>query len=437
VTLKRGAREEMNFLKIQFARRKASYAVAAALVGVAASGVVWMDTRGVAAQEGEGEEGGPRQISQTSSPVAGTSYVSPLVELYGDVYIGEDSFVAGNTVLRAAPDLRLEIGNETNSQDNVIARALESDSTIGDETSLAHHALIRDSKIGDFAFVGFQAEVVNSTVSNGALISAGSYVEDVTIPEDALLAPGTVVTDQATADALPTVETAEEDFKRAVLDVNAEFAEGYVELYEEEGYDAVVGVGPNPATEFNPESVEPQIGADSEIGEFARIVGNVQLGAGSEVNDRAAIRADEGSPIIIGAGANIEERVTFHALEETSITIGDALDTGDDAVFHGPLEVGDNLTAGDNSVVFRVSVGDDVTVGEDVIIQGPASESGEPNELTLVIPDGTVIPDDAVITDEASLQEAIAGTVTMPETGGVKMETVEEAHDHYSNLQNN
>ncbi len=77
----------------------------------------------------------------------GTSYVSPRVELHGDVFIGERSFVAGNTVLRAASDRRLEIGSETNSQDSVLARALEGDSTIGDETSLAHHALIRDSEI--------------------------------------------------------------------------------------------------------------------------------------------------------------------------------------------------------------------------------------------------------------------------------------------------
>ncbi len=389
---------------------------------------------GGAAQEGTAEGGsnkGGRQISETSSPVVGTSYVSPLVELYGDVFIGERSFVAGNTVLRAALERRLEIGDETNAQDNVIARALEGDSEIGDRTSLAHHALIRDSEVGDFAFVGFQAEVIDATVGDGALISAGSHVEGVTIPEDALLAPGTVVTDQATADELPTVETAEEDFKRAVLEVNAEFAEGYVELYEEEGYEAVVAVGPNPETEFNPESVEPQIGADSEIGEFARIVGDVRLGPDSEVSDRAAIRADEGAPIVIGENAEIDERVTFHALEETSITVGDNLVAGDDAVLHGPLEVGDNLTVDDDSVVFRVVVGDNVTVGEDVVIQGPASETEDPNDLTLSIPDGAVIPDGALITDGATLEEALSETPQeMPETGGVSPESLEGGHDH-------
>ena len=129
--------------------------VAAAAVSIASCGVsaAQEDTSGEAtASEGGSSEGrGGHRISDTSSPVVGTSYVSPLVELYGDVFIGERSFVAGNTVLRAAPDRRLEIGDETNSQDSVIARALEDDSTIGDETSLAHHALIRDSEIGDFA----------------------------------------------------------------------------------------------------------------------------------------------------------------------------------------------------------------------------------------------------------------------------------------------
>ena len=400
-------------------------AVTAVLVAGCGVGAAQEDTSG-----GSSEDQGTNRISETSSPVIGTSYVSPLVELYGDVFIGERSFVAGNTVLRAAPERVLEIGSETNSQDNVIARALESDSTIGDRTSLAHHALIRDSEVGDFAFVGFQAEVINATVEDGALISAGSYVEDVTIPKDALLAPGTVVTDQATADALPTIETAEEDFKRAVLEVNAEFAEGYVELYEEEGYEEVVAVGPNPVTGFNPESIDPQIGEDSEIGEFARIVGDVRLGAGSEVADRAAIRADEGSPIIIGENAEIDERVTFHALEGTSITVGDNLAAGDDAVLHGPLEVGDNLTVDDDAVVFRVVVGSDVTVGEDVIIQGPASETEDPENLTLAIPDGAVIPEGAVITDEASLQEALSETPQeMPDTGGVELETVEGTDD--------
>ena len=123
--------------------------------------------------------------------------------------------------------------------------------------------------------------------------------------------------------------------------------------------------------------------------------------------------------------------MTFHALEETSITAGDNLVADDDSVLHGPLEVGNNLTVADDSVVFRIDVGDNVTVGEGVIIQGPASETEDPENLTLAIPDGAMIPDGAVVTDEASLKEALSETPQeMPETGGVALESLQGGHDH-------
>lgn len=374
---------------------------------------------GAAAQEGNEERKKNGEASKEGSPgggpllthveagepiIEGSTYVSPLAEVFGDVYIGERSFVAGNTVLRAHPDERLTIGSETNAQDNVVLRSFNTSTYIADKTSLAHHAVIRDSEIGDFAFVGFLAEVIDSEVGEGALISAHALVEGVKIPEDALISPGQEITTQKQADDLPTAGEAEEEFKREVLDVNAEFAEGYVKLYKDVGYDGVIGIGPNPVTEFNEERVEPDIGDNSDIGEFARIVGDVRIGSGAYIGQRAAIRADEGAPIIIGKNAEIEDRVTFHALKGTSIEVGNGLDAGNDAVLHGPLKVGDNLTTDDNAVVFRADLGDDVTVGKDAIIQGPASE-GDPNDLELKIPDGTNIPEGAVVTSEEDLQE--------------------------------
>ena len=130
---------------------------------------------------GGAEDGGQLTIIRPGESVYGTSFVNPLVELYGNVYLGQRSFVAGNTVLRAAPERTLKIGNETNAQDNVIARSLDESSSIGEETTLAHHAIIRDSTIGAFAFVGFDAKIINSAVENGALISAGTLLENVRI----------------------------------------------------------------------------------------------------------------------------------------------------------------------------------------------------------------------------------------------------------------
>ena len=352
-----------------------------------------------------GGESGQLTPVRPGNPVVGTSYVAPLTEIFGEVLIGERSFVASNTILRASPEQRVEIGSETNAQDNVLVRALEDGSTIGNQTSLAHHAIIRDSEVGDFAFVGFNSEIINSTLENGAFVLHGATVENVTIPENRLVGAGEQITTQAQADALPEAEPATEEFRQGVLDVNAEFAEGYVELYETEGYEAVVGpTGPNPETQFN-EQAEPQVAEPFEIQEFVRIVGDVRMGPNSQVGQRTAIRADEGSPIVIGANADLDDRVTFHALEETDIQIGDDLTAADDVVFHGPLQMGNGVTAEDRSVVFRAIVEDGVQIGEEAVIAGPAIEEGE--ELSFTIPAGTVIPDGAVITDEASLQEVL------------------------------
>jgi carbon dioxide concentrating mechanism protein CcmM len=198
---------------------------------------------------------------------------------------------------------------------------------------------------------------------------------------------------------LPTAEEATEEFRREVLEVNEEFAESYIELYEAEGEETLTGAGSNPQTSFN-SSEEPELPDSVTVGRFVRIVGDVRVGEDSYVGERSAIRADEGSPIVIGENADIEDRVTFHALKGTELRVGDRLTTGDDAVLHGPLEVGDNLRVGDRGVVFRVRVGDDVTVGEGAIVAGPAGENGG---LELEIPDGTNVPDGAVITNQEEM----------------------------------
>ena len=81
------------------------------------------------------------------------------------------------------------------------------------------------------------------------------------------------------------------------------------------------------------------------------------------MKQRSAIRADDGTPIIIGEGAGIDDRVMFHALAGTNVRIGDNLTLGDDAVLHGPLQMEDNVTVVDDAVVFRMVVGNNVDIG--------------------------------------------------------------------------
>jgi carbonic anhydrase/acetyltransferase-like protein (isoleucine patch superfamily) len=118
------------------------------------------------------------------------------------------------------------------------------------------------------------------------------------------------------------------------------------------------------------------------------------------VGRRTAIRADEGTPIVIGPGSSIDDRVTFHATKGTDVRIGEFLVVDDDAVLHGPLEAGNRVFVGEHAVVFRASLGDDVRIGEGAIIVGPEGSA----DKIMEIPDDTLIPAGAVITTEKDVQ---------------------------------
>lgn len=343
---------------------------------------------------------GQASIGNQQPIVINDSFISPLIELYGNVSVGEGVFVASNTVLRADPQTRICLGDATNIQDNVSFLALRNApapssacgqraSSTQDQVSIAHQAVIKNSKIGRFTFVGFRARLENVILDEGAFVLHGATLRNVHIGKDRLVPIGATITTQAQADALPFKTDANADFQRDVLEVNHEFAEGYAELYHDHGFDAVTGVSVAPTTTFNPQPVAPTLGANVQVATFPRIIGDVRIGANSTVGQRTSIRADEGSPIIIGQNAEIEDRVTFHALKGTSITIGQSLDTDDNIVFHGPLKVGDNLTIGDDAVLFRSTVGNNVTIGEGAVV------------ADVTLHDGAVVPAGAIITTQA------------------------------------
>jgi carbon dioxide concentrating mechanism protein CcmM len=265
----------------------------------------------------------------------------------------------------------------------------------GARTSLAHQAEVINSRIGDFTFIGFRARIHDAVIADGAFVLHGATVEGVRIGEDRIVAVGQVVRTQAQANALPRKTEGHAEFQREVLEVNAEFAEEYPELYERGGERAVTGIGRSPRTSFNP-GRRPTIGANLQREPFARVVGDVRLGNNVTLGRRTSIRADEGAPISVGDNAQIEDRVTFHALKGTSIRIGTGLETDDNVVFHGPLTVGNDLTIADDAVLFRATVGNNVTVGENALIVGPA-------DAPLVLKDGLTVPANAILTTQAQV----------------------------------
>lgn len=343
-----------------------------------------------------------QSLTSLMSPVrvaVNSSFISPLVELFGDVSIGKKSFVAGNTTIRADSGTRICIGNETNLQDNIrfislrnlpapAAQCGAKSTSTQNRVSIAHQAVIKNSKIGSFTFIGFRTRITNSTIEDGAFVLHGATITGVRIPKDRLVPIGAVITTQAQADALLKKEEANSEFQNEVLEVNEEFAEHYAELYNKDGYNAVTDVSPAPKTSWNPNPVAPTLGKNVRLEEFVRIVGDVRLGDNSVVGERTSIRADEGSPIVIGNNAEIEDRVTFHALKGTNIKIGNNLDTDDNIVFHGPLEVGNNLTIADDAVLFRSKVGNRVSIGTGAVVVG------------VTLSDGAQVPDNALITTQ-------------------------------------
>ena len=375
-----------------------------ALTGVAIAATVTAAGAALA----EGQSSSPRlvEVGKAVRVAVNDSFISPLDERFGDVRLGRGVFVAGNSILRADPGRRVCINDRTNAQDNVLllslnrrpavrGRCARRATEIGRRTSIAHQAEIVNSRIGDFTFIGFRSRITNSIVEDGAFVLHAVTISGVRIPRDRLVPIGATITRQSQADALPRKQDPQTEFQEEVLEVNKEFAEGYQELYREGGYNAVIGVGRSPRTEFN-RGRRPTIGRGLRREPFARIVGDVRLGRRVEVGRRTSIRADEGAPIVVGDDAEIEDRVTFHALSGTNLRIGDRLDTDDNVVFHGPLRVGDDLTIADDAILFRADVGDRVTIGDSAVIVGAADDPIE-------IPDGTTVPDDAVITSQAQL----------------------------------
>jgi len=330
-----------------------------------------------------------RELLVELEPMINGSFINPLVEAFGTVEIGARSYIAGNTLLYAADGRLVSLGDENNVQDNVYILARETDVRFDDMVSVAHHAIIENSTVGDFTFFGFRSRTRNAVIEEGAMVMHGTIVEGVTIRRDTITPIGVTITDQAEADALPTLEEANVEFKHEVQSVNLEFVEGYSRLYMEQGRSPLEGVGPNPITSWNPSYIEPQIGEGTTLAELVRIVGDVRLGAESSVGQRTAIRADEGTPITIGRRARIQSRVTFHALKDSRVDIGGNAAIGDGNVVHGPVTIGDNFTSEDDVIVFRATVENNVTMRVGAIVAGE-----------VVIREGTIVPERAVITTQ-------------------------------------
>tara|TARA_Y100001954_G_C15677378_1_gene535925 strand:- start:233 stop:736 length:504 start_codon:yes stop_codon:yes gene_type:complete len=113
-----------------------------------------------------------------------TCYISPSVDVIGDVSIGKDSSIWFGSVLRA--DMHyIKIGSRTNIQDNSTIHVTTDlyPTIIGDEVTIGHNVIVHGCQIEDRCLIG-----MGSTIMDGAVIGSGSL-----IGAGALISPGTKV----------------------------------------------------------------------------------------------------------------------------------------------------------------------------------------------------------------------------------------------------
>lgn len=97
---------------------------------------------------------------------------------------------------------------------------------------------------------------------------------------------------------------------------------------------------PSPRT-----GIEPKIHETVFIAPTAVIIGNVEIGEGTNIWFGAVLRGDFGK-IVVGENTSIQENVAIHCTPGQSAKIGSHCIIAHGAVIHGPCEIGDGCLVG-------------------------------------------------------------------------------------------
>jgi carbonic anhydrase/acetyltransferase-like protein (isoleucine patch superfamily) len=105
--------------------------------------------------------------------------VAPGAHIFGDVTIGAEVFVLFGAVIRAELD-RIEIGSESNVQDNAVFHCDEDVPTlVGTRVTVGHGAVVHGATVGDRVLIGIGAKALNrSVIGEGAWLAAGSVLAE-------------------------------------------------------------------------------------------------------------------------------------------------------------------------------------------------------------------------------------------------------------------
>lgn len=108
-----------------------------------------------------------------------SAFVAPTARVFGDVTVGPDAVLMFGVVVRAELD-RIEVGAETNLQDNVVVHCDEGiPCLIGRRVTVGHAAVVHGATVDDHCLVGIGARALNgSHMGEGSWLAAGAVLAE-------------------------------------------------------------------------------------------------------------------------------------------------------------------------------------------------------------------------------------------------------------------
>lgn len=125
--------------------------------------------------------------------------------------------------------------------------------------------------------------------------------------------------------------------------------------------------------------IKPKIGPNVFVAPTATIIGDVEIGEGSNIWFGAVIRGDV-CTIKIGKNVSIQDNCVIHSEAGTTCIIGDNIIMGHKAIVHGPCTVANNVMIGLGSTVLAGT-----KIGEGAMIAAGAVARKEVRAKTLVM----------------------------------------------------
>ncbi|HOE72936.1 MAG: carbonic anhydrase [Bacteriovoracaceae bacterium] len=159
----------------------------------------------------------------------------------------------------------------------------------------------------------------------------------------------------------------------------------------------------NVITDFCPKESMPDIDQTAYVHPLAAVIGNVTIGRRVMVAPFAAIRGDEGQPILVDDESNVQDGVVLHGLEtelkgkpveknlvsaggkQYAVYVGKRVSLAHQVQIHGPARVGDDSFVGMKALVFKAEVGRNCVVEPGCILMG------------VKVPDGRYVPAGTVL----------------------------------------